>query len=103
MVNINPGSVTVIQSHIEAIAGQEPAAQALARLTEALDVPGFSDEQRSELRELIEDLTSEVREPPNRRRSSRMKAFAGAITELAPVVPKFLEAWDQVRGLLGQG
>jgi hypothetical protein len=104
MVNINPGSVTVIQSHIEAIAGQEPdLAQALARLTEALDAPEFSEEQRSELRELIEDLTSEVREPPNRRRSSRVKAFAGAIKELAPVVPKFLEAWDQVRGLLGQG
>jgi hypothetical protein len=103
MVNINPESVNVIQSHIEAVGSREPElAQALARLTEALDAPEFTEEQRKELRDYVEDLTADLEQPPERRRWSRIKATAKAVAELAPLAPKFLEVWNQVSGMISQ-
>ena len=98
MVNVNPETVNVIQSQIQAIASQEPElAQRLARLTEALEAPAFSGDQRKQLEENVQDLAAEVKQPQDQRRRSRIKAYAGAIAELAPLAPRFLEAWNQAR------
>jgi hypothetical protein len=103
MVNINPESVNVIQSHIEAIGSREPElAQALARLTEALDATEFSGELREELRAYVEDLTADLQQPPERRRSSRIKATAKAIGDFASLAPTFLEAWNHVSRMISQ-
>jgi hypothetical protein len=101
MVNINPDTVNVIQSQIEAIGSREPElAQTLARLTEALDAAEFSGEQREELRAYVEDLTADLQQPPQRQRWSRIKATANAIADLAPLAPKFLEVWNQVSAMI---
>jgi hypothetical protein len=103
MVNINPETVNVIQSHIEAIGPRHPElAQALARLTEALDAPEFSGEQREEMRAYVEDLSTDLEQPPERQRWSRIKASATAIAELARLAPKFAEAWNQVWGMINR-
>jgi hypothetical protein len=101
MVNINPETVNVIQSHIEAIGTREPAlAQALARLAEALDATEFTGEQRDELRAYVEDLAADLQQPPERRRWSRIKATAKAVGEFASLAPTFLEAWNHVSRLI---